>query len=910
MNFKNLKILLPLAILAVPLASCGSTGADSSSGSSTQSGSSTESSSSSTSEIDPDEELLSSLNAALSELEQAPTTMRDVVSALAEKGFDLDSLTPTESGKVLLWNQKTNEFVFAADGLSGASLWAIASSEAELNEYKANYSVYLSSGFATTETSIDIENGLDEGSFSGFQTINLVTDQNDGITLYTNGASINVNAANATIDHYGVAGTLSIEDANYNEHGTVEYVDITNGSLSIKEGASVTEIYISDAADPSSVSIASKTDVDVYAPSGRGNDFAACVTGATVKDKGTLAIEGIEGFGSVRHPYIVEGTDDMAAILATKCDGVNAKLSADLAYGTLENPASDTGFIVVAEGQDLTIDLNGHTISGSLATTSANYARAHIILNQGTLSLTDSSESMGQVIDLGESAYWCTRAIKNTDAGVLNLNRVKVSSTKSVAILNMGTCTATDSTIESLDTATGSGGWDNSTSGIENRSYGTLNVYNCHIESKTRAAIFCDASAPGYVNVYSGEFYGNSAYGAINGSAEDLIHVYGGTFNSDVSGYVVESAAFQTVENDLYVVNARHEATIKAIASEQDIVDAIASATDLDPVKMVIEDSVSLNSAITIPEGSSLVVEGTLDLGSEAYINNIDNLVIEDGGTVTGVPTKNEEGVYEIYDAMDFQWLGFLADENTPVDVEIKNDIAFPEGSSFQTINVLTGKVNGNGHSISNITVSSSSSVIGVFQYLIDADVTDLTFEDLTVNSATGYTGGVVGMLQGDSKFENVTVSGTINVSGASYGVAAFVGSINNGESDGKEEFVNCVSNLTINAENAYNVGTIYGTSEGSLADIGIYNCANNGTIAAKGSVGIVFGWGSLASGSHLEIIGFKNNGTVTANGKVVTSYLGAASSGSIYDASHADGSKYIAVQDEQGNWTYESIIL
>lgn len=904
MNFNKLKVLLPLAILAVPLASCGPTSADSSSGSSNQS------SSSSTSEIDPDEELLSSLNAVLSELEQAPSTMRDAVSYLMGKGLDVASMTPTESGKILLWNQKTNEFVLSGDASASPALWAIASTEEQLNEYKASYSVYLSSGFTTTQTSIDVENGLDEGGFAGFETINLVTDQKAGIILFTNGGSIDINAAKATVDHYGTASSLAIEDATYNEHGTVEYIDITNGSLSIKEGASVTEIYISDAANPSSLSIASKIDVDVYAPSGRGSEFSSCVTGATVKDKGALTISGIDGFGSVRHPYIVEGTEDMAAILATKCDGANAKLSADLTYGSLENPEADTGFIVVSQGQSLTLDLNGHAITGSLVTNSASYARAHVILNQGNLSLINSSESMGQIADLGESAYWCTRTIKNTDNGSLYLEGVKVTSTKSVGLLNLGTCVLRDCTVESLDTTTGGGGWDNSTSAIENRTNGKMEIYGGHYESKTRAALFCDANPAGSLDVYGGEFYGNSTYGAINGSSQEVVHLHGGEFNSDITDYVDQASCFVTEAEGMYSVVERHEATEVVVETEQDIVDAIASATDLDPVKMVVEGSVSLNSAIAIPMGSSLVVEGTLDLGSEAYISNISNLVVEDGATVTGVPQENEQGLYEVHDAMDFQWLGFLLDETKAADVEIEDDIVFPAGSTFQTINVMTGKVNGNGHSIKNLTLSSSSSVIGVFQYLIDTDVTDLEFEGLTLNSATGYTGGVVGMLQGDSKFENVTVSGTINVSGASYGVAAFVGSINNGEGDGKEEFVNCVSNLTINAENAYNVGTIYGTSEGSLADIGIYNCANNGAIAAKGSVGIAFGWGSLASGSHLEIIGFKNNGTVTANGKVVTSYLGAASGGSIYDASHADGSKYRAVKDEQGNWTYESIEL
>lgn len=634
-------------------------------------------------------------------------------------------------------------------------------------------------------------------------------------------------------------------------------------------------------------------------------------------------IEGVKGDGTESSPYQLTSSEDITKLMETPYVSAYAKLENEITYEEpLENPEVDTGLMSVNEGQTLTLDLNGHDITGSLATNGNNYARAHIILNEGTLNITDSGDGENAlIIDTNKTANACTRAIKNAAGATLNIDGATIISTNAVGLLNLGTCNISNSTIKSLNETTGGGGWSNSTAAIENRESGKLTIESSNVSSITRAAIFCDCGSEGYVKIYSGEFYGNSNYGAIDGGSDDYVDLYGGTFNSDVSNMCDINYYFvENNEDSTYEVVARHKAVERIVETEDELISALNSATDIDPLRVVIKEgsNVTLDQTIKIPDGTSLEVDGTLTLEDNAYISNLNNFFFKDINNIKGVPSLDNTNTCSVSDAMDFQWLNFIADESTPITVNITNDIVFPEGADFLPINIFTGTINGNNHTISGINVSSVSSDLGVFQYISSGStIKDLTFDDLYVKSNTSTAGGLVGVIvdreaeEGptDSVFQNITMKGTMEISGGSYGVSPFVGAI--GVSNNQSiQFIDCTSEMTLNVNNSYNVGTIYGTSESAKAQIGVYNCTNNGTINAYGSVGIVNGWGSLQSGSNLTIIGFHNNGVVYANGKVVTSYLGAASSGKTYDATYADGTKYKAVKNPDGTWTHEELAL
>lgn len=919
MNFKKIKLALPL-VLSLSLVSCGepvvsSTSTNTDTSEETTSSSTSSSDNSTTSELS----LIEKLNISLKENEETygkPSTMYDMLLQLKSAGFSIEGLESTLDNGKFVWDELNNVLSIVSNEVLQDTInpnqWVIVYTSSELDALNDNYSIYLSDSFSYELSTYTFVNGFDTGNYEGFLNLTLQTNKEVNLTLRSDGANINFDAENADVKHYGYSHQVNIEAISmnsYHEFGTADVINLLKGHLVLENDSTVSEIYIDEEATFDSILIeASDLNTKIIVPIGKEDQFLSVISGGTLINASDLIISGIDGYGTKFNPYLINNKENFDAILNTNLEDTYATLLSDIDFGTLDKPSIDSGLISINSEEKLSIDLNGFDITGTLYSDSSSYARAHIILNSGTLNLFNSNlEEDSQVIDLSTTSYSCTRAIKNTATGVLNIDNVSIRSTNSVAILNLGTATLKDCNIESLNTTTGGGGWDNSTTAIENREGGKLDIYNCYVSSKTRAALFCDAYGDAYLNVYSGEFYGHESYGAINGGSENVVHLYGGKYNSNVKEYVYLDTCYLAYEEGMYVVYKRNEASEIVVSNEEELISAINSATEQNPVYAIINNKVDLNSSILIPDGCKIIVNGTLNLESNAYISNIENLEISESGKIEGV-VNFEDNTYKIYDAMDFQWLAFIADENTQIKVEIMNDIVFPLDCEFYNINVLTGEIKGNNHTISNINVESNSANVGIFQYLIDVNIHDINFENITVISTTGYTGGIVGMIVGSSNFENINITGNVNVSGASYGVAAFAGSIND-NSNSTNNFINCVSDMNLNCSIAYNVGTIYGTSSGSLTNIGIYNCTNNGNITAAGSVGIVFGYGGLANGSSLEIIGFVNAGVVKAGNNVVTSYLGAASSGTIYNDDYADGSKYQAVKTEDG-WTHQNIEL
>ena len=220
-------------------------------------------------------------------------------------------------------------------------------------------------------------------------------------------------------------------------------------------------------------------------------------------------------------------------------------LTDDIAAGTLTNPSTDTGIITIPAGKNITIDLAGHKISGSLVTDGGSYARAHIILNNGTLTITDSSENhTGEIVNTNTGSNDCTRTVENN--GTLTITGGTISGT--VALLNLGSCLIDgENVVIKSEASFGGGGWDNSAAAIEHRdakpvaANAGLTIKSGAVSSASRAAVFCDASTKFYIQ--GGTFTGNEAYGAVNGStADNMAVVTGGLFSSDPTSLIDQSA--------------------------------------------------------------------------------------------------------------------------------------------------------------------------------------------------------------------------------------------------------------------------------------------------------------------------------------------------------------------------------
>lgn len=162
-------------------------------------------------------------------------------------------------------------------------------------------------------------------------------------------------------------------------------------------------------------------------------------------------------------------------------------------------------------------------------------------------------------------------------------------------------------------------------------------------------------------------------------------------------------------------------------------------------------------------------------------------------GTVYGdidyeTGTMSGDGRISVYTKwLDGRWFNITQasqiKENSYLDgcYIINNDLDFTGiiWSSTMASESFTGKIIGNGHKISNIKVNQSSTGVirgGLFGGLdASCEIKDVTFENITYNMNTGTlkAGSSFGLLAGtispDAALENVTISGTFNISSKIY---------------------------------------------------------------------------------------------------------------------------------------------
>lgn len=240
--------------------------------------------------------------------------------------------------------------------------------------------------------------------------------------------------------------------------------------------------------------------------------------------------------------------------------------------------------------------------------------------------------------------------------------------------------------------------------------------------------------------------------------------------------------------------------------------------------------------------------------------------------------------------------------EDPEVDISLSSDLDFT-GYDWEPL-VYHGTLNGNGHTISNITIKKNTGDnVGIFSFG-QLSVKNLKIENLNVNyfGDGKNIGGLVGYWRdnGNTKYdkeyiEGVEISGTINAMGATY-----VGGVVGYQKDGygyeqahynKElSYSNIVSRVEVSGGS--NVGGIvgeakfgggssytnfkdvknYGTVTGIKSYVGgivganegvtkYESCINYGEIKAQNRVG-----GIAGSVEEVEVFGCSNEGKITAS--------------------------------------------
>ncbi len=267
------------------------------------------------------------------------------------------------------------------------------------------------------------------------------------------------------------------------------------------------------------------------------------------------------------YPISVTTGDELQAIVSNATAPVNIVLTNSIT----------TNNFVIPEGKDVTLDLNGRTVTN---------AGSHTILNKGHLTLTDSSaDKSGQVISLKGN----TAALRNGDNAVCvveggTISRDGANGNTWHVVENFGKMTFNGGKVV-LKHGNGfaiTNGWnyfdpgastthavmeinalelDTDSSGIKNCRYGDLTVNDVTVKSTGYWALSNDYLGTAVIN--GGTLTSKSFKAVSNGAA---MTVNGGTFDG-TNGFVVQSYATSTVLNGGTYTNMNVDALSKYVGT-------------------------------------------------------------------------------------------------------------------------------------------------------------------------------------------------------------------------------------------------------------------------------------------------------------------------------------------------------
>ena len=290
-----------------------------------------------------------------------------------------------------------------------------------------------------------------------------------------------------------------------------------------------------------------------------GNDYQGmAIEGIAITVVATQDTVENDSFGNeydkdAEYPISVTTGEELQAIVSNATDPVNIVLT---------NSITTNNFVIPAD-KDVTLDLNGRTVTN---------AESHTILNKGHLTLTDSSaDKSGQIISLKGN----TAALRNGDNAVCvveggTISRNGADGNTWHVVENFGKMTFNGGKVV-LKNGNGfaiTNGWnypipgfvptthavmeinaldlDTDSSGIKNCKYGDLTVNDVTVKSTGYWALSNDYLGTAVINGGTLTSTSNVTQAVSNGAA---MTVNGGTFDGTTGGLFLQSYATSTVLN-------------------------------------------------------------------------------------------------------------------------------------------------------------------------------------------------------------------------------------------------------------------------------------------------------------------------------------------------------------------------
>ena len=204
------------------------------------------------------------------------------------------------------------------------------------------------------------------------------------------------------------------------------------------------------------------------------------------------------------------------------------------------------------------------------------------------------------------------------------------------------------------------------------------------------------------------------------------------------------------------------------------------------------------------------------------------------------------------------------------------------------------GTFDGNGKTIRNLFISSTSDEIGFFGYAADCRIKNITFDNAKVKGNDNCSTGILAGSAGSCVIENIKTTGNCSVEGKyeTGGIAGRAnGNISNCENHAIVKGLHSVGGIVgicFDSENSItscaNYGEITGTEDfvggiiGYFGEGSLQNSANNGNITGDARVGNLIGYANICNINNVLGIGNITANYADCNGLIV-GYIADASS-------------------------------
>ena len=207
------------------------------------------------------------------------------------------------------------------------------------------------------------------------------------------------------------------------------------------------------------------------------------------------------------------------------------------------------------------------------------------------------------------------------------------------------------------------------------------------------------------------------------------------------------------------------------------------------------------------------------------------------------------------------------------------------------------GTFDGNGKTIRNLFISSTSNEIGFFGYVADCRIKNITFDNAKVKGNDNCSTGILAGCAGSCVIENIKTTGNCSVEGKyeTGGIAGRAnGNISNCENHAIVKGLHSVGGIVgicFDSENSItscaNYGEITGTEDfvggiiGYFGEGSLQNSANNGNISGNARVGNLIGYANICNINNVLGIGNITANYADCNGLIVGYIADASSSAS-----------------------------